>query len=367
MTRLRSRIVDLIKAVGPMPVNEYMALCLFDPRDGYYTTREPFGTAGDFVTAPEISQMFGELVAVWLYQAWAANGRPMPVTVAEIGPGRGTLMKDMLRTLSRLDPALANGASFAMIETSPRLAEVQKQTLAATPFTIGWHETIDTLPRQPLFIVGNELFDAVPIRQFVRAGAGWRERMVGLDHSDNLCFFAGAGSVDPTLLPTDATGAPQGAIVEVAPARAALMATIAERVSTDGGAGLFLDYGHLQPGVGDTLQALRRHDHEDVLANPGEADLTSHVDFAALAAIVRAQGLDAHLSTQGDFLLDMGILERAGRLGADAGQAARDKIADDVERLAGPQAMGELFKVLAILPRGVAAPLSATTSLATAD
>ncbi|ESY77279.1 ATP synthase subunit beta [Mesorhizobium sp. LNHC221B00] len=354
MTRLKTRIVDLIEATGPIPVNEYMAMCLFDPADGYYTTREPFGVAGDFITAPEISQMFGELVAVWLYQAWAAIGRPMPVTIAEIGPGRGTLMKDMLRTLSRLEPDLANGAAFAMIETSPRLAGIQKQTLGATPFAVGWHETIDTLPRQPLLIVGNELFDAVPTRQFVRAGAGWRERMVGLDDKDELCFFAGAGSVDPTLLPADAGEAPQGAIVEVAPARSALMAAIAERISSHGGAGLFPDYGHLQPGVGDTLQALRKHIHEDVLANPGEADLTSHVDFAALAAIVRAHGLDAYLSRQGDFLLGMGILERAGRLGADAGQAARDKIADDVERLAGPQAMGDLFKVLAIVPRGVA-------------
>ncbi|MEI9420941.1 class I SAM-dependent methyltransferase [Mesorhizobium sp. Cs1299R1N1] len=362
MTLLKARIVDLIEAVGPMPVNEYMALCLFDPRDGYYTTREPFGAAGDFITAPEISQMFGELVAVWLYQAWAAIGRPMPVTVAEIGPGRGTLMKDMLRTLSRLDPALANGAAFAMIETSPRLTEIQKQTLGATPFAVSWHETIDALPRQPLLIVGNELFDAVPIRQFVRAGAEWRERMVGLDDADNLCFFAGVGSVDPTLLPRDAADAPQGAIVEIAPARAALMAAIAERIAAHGGAGLFLDYGHLRPGVGDTLQALRRHNHEDVLANPGEADLTSHVDFAALAATVRAHGLDAHLSTQGNFLLGMGILERAGQLGADHDQAARDKLSDAVERLAGPQAMGELFKVLAIVPRGVA-----VRSFATAD
>ncbi|OBQ70096.1 class I SAM-dependent methyltransferase [Mesorhizobium erdmanii] len=353
MTRLKTRIVDLIEALGPLPVNEYMALCLFDPADGYYTTREPFGAAGDFVTAPEISQMFGELVAVWLYQAWAAIGRPMPVTVAEIGPGRGTLMKDMLRTLSRLDPDLANGAAFVMVETSPRLAEIQKQTLGATPFTVQWHETIETLPHQPLLIVGNELFDAIPIRQFVRAGTGWRERMVGLDDDNALSFFAGAGSVDATLLPVDAAEAPQGAIVEVAPARTALMAAIAERMARNGGAGLFLDYGHLQPGVGDTLQALRRHHHEDVLANPGEADITSHVDFAALAAVARGHGLDVHLSTQGYFLLGMGILERAGRLGADAGQAARDEISSAVERLAGPQAMGELFKVLAVMPRSV--------------
>lgn len=353
MTRLKARIAAQIEALGPIPVNEYMALCLFDPSNGYYTTREPFGTDGDFITAPEVSQMFGELVAIWLYQAWLAIGRPLPVTIAEIGPGRGTLMKDMRRTLTRLDPALAAAAGFAMIETSARLREVQRRTLAAAAPGIVWHETIDTLPRQPLLIVGNELFDAIPVRQFVRAGAGWRERMVGLDDDGALRFFAGAGSVDAGLLPEGADEAPQGAIVEVAPARAALMATIAERLE-DRGAGLFIDYGHLRSGVGDTLQAVRRHDHEDVLANPGEADLTSHVDFAVLAAVARSHGLAAHMATQGEFLLGMGLLERAGRLGAKADEAERERISEAVERLAGPQAMGDLFKVLAVLPASIA-------------
>jgi len=351
MTRLKARIVDLIGALGPIPVNEYMALCLFDPEHGYYTTREPFGAAGDFVTAPEISQVFGELVAVWLYQAWQAIDRPLPVTIAEIGPGRGTLMKDMLRTFSRLDPALTAGASFAMVETSPRLAEIQKQTLSGQAAGLTWHETVETLPKAPLLIVGNELFDAVPLRQFVRTGAGWRERMIGLDDEDELRFFAGAASVDPSLLPDDAVDALEGAIVEIAPARAALMAAIAERIARQGGAGLFIDYGYLQPGVGDTLQALRRHDHDNVLANPGEADLTAHVDFAALAAIVRAHGLDVQLTTQGDFLLGMGLLERAGQLGASADERTRQAISDAVERLAGPGAMGTLFKVLKIQPK----------------
>lgn len=350
MTRLKERIVGLIGAVGPIPVSEYMALCLFDPEHGYYTTREPFGAAGDFVTAPEISQMFGELVAIWLYQAWQGAGRPLPVTFAEIGPGRGTLMKDMLRTWSRLDPALAAGASFAMVETSPRLTEIQKETLAGFHAVPTWHQTIDTLPQQPLFIVGNELFDAVPIRQFIYIGAGWRERMVGLDDADNLHFFAGAGSVDPALLPAGAADAPQGAIAEVAPARVALMSAIAGRVAGHGGAGLFIDYGHIEPGIGDTLQALRKHNHEDVLANPGEADLTAHVDFSALAASARAHGLDTELTTQGEFLLGMGLLERAGALGANAGDGERQAISDAVERLAGPDAMGHLFKVMKILP-----------------
>ncbi|KQZ87265.1 ATP synthase subunit beta [Mesorhizobium sp. Root157] len=354
MTRLKQRIAELIGTLGPIPVSEYMALCLFDPREGYYTTREPFGAAGDFITAPEVSQMFGELIAVWLYQAWSAIGRPMPVTLAEIGPGRGTLMKDMLRTFERLDPAFFRNAAFAMIEASPRLAETQKQTLASMPANVSWHESIVTLPPNPLLIVGNELFDAVPIRQFVRKGVGWRERMVGLSDNDDLAFFSGVASLDPSLLPEDAHDAPEGTIVEIAPARSALMDLVAARVAADGGAGLFIDYGHLEPGVGDTLQAMKDHAYQDVLASPGEADLTAHVDFAALAETARAHGLSARLATQGDFLLTMGLLERAGRLGANADDAVRGKISGEVERLAGASQMGDLFKVLAILSKNAA-------------
>ncbi|WP_315924378.1 class I SAM-dependent methyltransferase [Mesorhizobium sp. SP-1A] len=354
MTPLKARITDLIAATGPVPVSEYMVTCLFDPQAGYYTTREPFGAEGDFVTAPEISQMFGELVAVWLYQAWQALGRPVPVTLAEIGPGRGTLMKDMQRTLSKLDPGFMANARFAMVETSPRLTEIQKAALSGSNADIAWHETVSTLPDAPLLIVGNELFDALPIRQFVNTQAGWKERMVGLDGGE-LGFFAGAASLDAALLPPDSASAPQGAIVEFSPARTALMQLIAERLARHRGAGLFVDYGYLQPGIGDTFQALRRHRHEDVLENPGEADLTAHVDFSALAAVARSAGLAAHLATQGRFLLDMGLLERAGQLGADADGPERDKISAAVERLAGPQAMGDLFKVLAVLPHGIEA------------
>lgn len=351
MTALGERLVRLIATDGPIPVSEYMALCLLHPEHGYYTTREPFGTKGDFITAPEVSQMFGELVAVWLHQAWVANGRPLPVTIAEIGPGRGTLMKDMLRTWSRLDPAFFANASFALIETSPRLVEIQRNTLGATAGRIAWCETIATLPDTPLLIVGNELFDAIPVRQFVRTAAGWRERMVGLDEAGNLAFFAGAASLDTALLPADAGSASEGDIVEIAPARAALMADIAAHISAHGGAGLFIDYGYLEPGVGDTLQALKDHAYDDVLAHPGEADLTTHVDFAALADAANAQGLKTSTATQGAFLLAMGLVERAGRLGAHADEGGREAIRSQVGRLAGPDQMGDLFKVLAMLPK----------------
>lgn len=361
MTALKTRIASLVAASGPISVADYMALCLFDPEHGYYTTREPFGAAGDFTTAPEVSQMFGELVAVWLYAAWQASGRPANATLAEIGPGRGTLMKDILRVLHSLDAAFVANASVALVETSPRLREVQRQTLAAGSVKLEWHETVSTLPLAPLFIVGNELFDAIPTRQFVKIGIAWHERAIGLDATGELAFVAGPATIDAAMLPAEAADAPAGSIFEFAPARTATMEAIAERISATGGAGLFADYGHLKPGIGDTLQALRKHQYDDVLAHPGEADLTSHVDFSALALAARAHGLDVDLATQGEFLLAMGLLERAGKLGANADATAREKISCEVERLAGPDAMGSLFKVLAIAPRGTKLPFPAVS------
>ncbi len=336
---LKQRIAELIAEAGPIPVSQYMALCLFDPTDGYYTTREPFGAKGDFITAPEISQMFGELVAVWLSSAWQAAVKPQDAILAEIGPGRGTLMRDMLRTLARLAPALTE--RIALIETSPRLTAIQKETLGETAAT--WHRDIAELPDAPLFIVGNELFDAIPIRQFVRTPQGWRERCVGLNADGALTFVAGPGTTDAAL-----PDAQTGAIFEIAPARNALMEQIADRIARHGGAGLFIDYGHLQSGIGDTLQAMRAHAYVDALATPGEADLTSHVDFAALGLAAGSGGLEARTMTQARFLLGMGLLERAGQLGAGGDAGVQERLRGEVERLAGPDEMGELFKVLMV-------------------
>lgn len=336
---LKRRITELITEAGPIPVSQYMALCLLDPADGYYTTREPFGARGDFTTAPEVSQMFGELVAVWLASAWQAAGKPQDATLAEIGPGRGTLMRDMLRTLSRIAPDLTR--RVAMIETSPRLVDVQKRTLGET--TAAWHRDVAELPDAPLFIVGNELFDAIPIRQFVKTPQGWRERCVGLDADGELAFVAGPGTTDAAL-----PDAPTGAVFEIAPARIALMQQIAERIARHGGAGLFVDYGHLATGIGDTLQAMRAHGYVDALAAPGEADLTSHVDFAELGAAAGADGLETRAMTQARFLLGMGLLERAGQLGAAGDAGVRERLQGEVERLAAPDQMGELFKMLMV-------------------
>lgn len=356
MNRLAQKIAALIRTTGPISVADYMATCLLDPADGYYTTRDPFGAKGDFVTAPEISQMFGELVAVWLVHGWQAMGSPSPVTIAEIGPGRGTLMKDIVRTIGRLAPQLADSADFALVEASPRLSVAQKETLGASRGSFSWHATLDTLPDQPLLVVGNEIFDALPFRQFVKRDGKWLERAVGLAADGAMQFGIGTASLAADALPADADHAPDGSIFEIAPAREAMMSAIAERVAAKGGCGIFFDYGHLEPGLGDTFQAVRAHRPEGVLDNPGEADLTSHVDFSALAAVARAHGLEADMTTQGAFLLDMGLLERAGQLGQSGDAAARENIRADVERLAGPDQMGTVFKVLAIRPSGIVIP-----------
>lgn len=355
MNALKDRIKRLIEATGPISVADYMAQCLLDPQHGYYTTREPFGQDGDFITAPEVSQMFGELAGVWLYMAWKACGSPERPVLAEIGPGRGTLMKDMLRTLARLDQAFVAGTRFALVEASPRLAAVQKVTLEAAKLAAlpNWYSRFEDLPEGPLFIIGNELFDALPIRQYVKIAHGWRERMVGLDSNNELAFMAGMGSLDASLLTGDGGQAPEGVIVEIAPAREALMDLIAERLKNHGGAGLFIDYGFERSSTGDTLQAVKRHGYDDVLAHPGEADITSHVDFDALARVARAHGLTDWLMTQGDFLLALGLLERAGQLGMEKTVTEQDAIREAVERLASPEQMGTLFKVLAVLPKDV--------------
>ncbi|MEO3385171.1 class I SAM-dependent methyltransferase [Mesorhizobium sp. CAU 1741] len=356
MNTLKDRIGRLIASSGPISVSDYMAMCLFDPEAGYYSTREPFGTQGDFITAPEISQMFGELLAVWALSAWEANGRPVPTMLAEIGPGRGTLMADMLRTMNQLDPAFVILSRVALIETSPRLAEIQRAKLASGKAKPTWYTDVDSLPSVPLIIIGNELFDAVPVRQFVRTEAGWRERMVTLGEDGELGFAVGMAGLDPAVLPPFAQEAPLGTIFEAAPARTAIMDAIAARVASHGGAALFIDYGHLEPGTGDTLQAMRGHDYAGVFDEPGKADLTSHVDFASLADTARGHGLDVHLSTQGEFLVGMGLLQRAGALGANADDAVQTRLRSEVERLAGPDQMGTLFKVMAVTRKGVALP-----------
>ena len=351
MTPLAEKIVKLIRQSGPLRISDFFALCLGDPDHGYYQSREPFGRSGDFITAPEISQLFGEMIGVCLVQAWKAQGSPENVRLVEIGPGRGTLMSDALRVISRLAPELYSGATIHMVETSERLRNVQRQTLVRIKQRISWHAAFEEIPEGFTLMVANEFFDAIPIRQFVKTPQGFCERMVGLDETGALAFGFGPGGLDTSLLPIDEARVPDGAIFEIAPARSAVMQTVAAKLVCDGGTALTIDYGHLITGFGDTLQAVYQHEFDLPLVRPGEADLTSHVDFQALATAAKAAGAHVHRPmNQGDFLVGLGIVERAGALGAGRDDLTQAAIRDAVNRLAGEGEgrMGALFKVLAI-------------------
>jgi SAM-dependent MidA family methyltransferase len=357
-TPLAEKIRAIISAYGPISVTDYFALCLADPDYGYYKTRDPFGRGGDFVTAPEVSQLFGEMVGIFLVHAWEKHLKPRRnVRIAEIGPGRGTMMADILRVAQKLAPDLYEIATVHLVETSPTLREVQGKTLESHAVKIGWHDSFDEIPSGFLLLAANEFFDAVPIRQFVKTQAGFRERLVGVDGDGALTFTAGAGGLDPALLPTGHQTAPPGTIVEVAPARAAIMQMLSDRLFDSGGTALIIDYGHLEAGFGDTLQAVFRHAFDPPLAHPGEADLTSHVDFEVLADIARARSIAVNgMTTQGEFLLKLGLLERAGALGRGKDAAEQEAIRAAVERLAGDglNQMGGLFKVMAVSSPSVA-------------
>jgi SAM-dependent MidA family methyltransferase len=357
-TPLADKIKAIIAAQGPISVTDYFALCLADPDYGYYRTRDPFGRAGDFVTAPEVSQLFGEMIGIFLVHAWEKHLRPRrDVRIAEIGPGRGTMMADILRVVGKLAPELYDVATVHLVETSPTLRDAQAGTLTDHAGKIAWHGSFDEIPPGFLLLAANEFFDAVPIRQFVKTASGFRERLVGFGADGELAFAAGAGSLDPALLPPDHRAAPLGTIAEIAPARAAIMQMIADRLFASGGTALVVDYGHLEPGLGDTLQAVYKHQYDPPLAHPGEADLTSHVDFSILAEVARSRSISVNgMMSQGRFLLDLGLLERAGALGRGKTAAEQDEIRTAVERLAGegPSQMGGLFKVMAVSSPAIA-------------
>lgn len=345
MTPLARLIAGRIRATGPITLADYMETCLLHPQHGYYATRDPLGEAGDFTTAPEISQIFGELCGLALAQAWLDQGRPAPVTLAEPGPGRGTLMGDVLRAI-RSVPGLTEAAQVALIEASPHLREVQRERLGEVRHLA----SADELPPEPLFLIANEFFDALPIRQFQRVEAGWAERVVGLG-TDGLRL----GLAQPVQLPRAGR---IGDIVEDCPAGAAVMSVIAARIAAHGGAAIIADYGGWN-GQGDTFQALRGHAADDPLAHPGEADLTAHVDFAPLAvAAIGAGAVASRPIYQGEWLKMMGIEARAAKL-ADAGDQTAISA---LHRLTDPRQMGHLFKMLAIWPQG-AAPVPGFTAL----
>jgi NADH dehydrogenase [ubiquinone] 1 alpha subcomplex assembly factor 7 len=389
LTPLRKEIAELIASEGPISVERYMRLASSHPRYGYYHARDPFGAEGDFITAPDISQMFGELIGLWAADCWTRMGRPERLNLVELGPGRGTLMADALRA-ARIVPAFRTALSVHLVETSERLRALQRGALlpgakeqsaswpgqflskeSARPSTsldeatpggvdgrakpgqddritvpVFWHERFDAVPQGPLIIIANEFFDALPIRQYRCGAKGWRERLVGLDEEGHLAFGL-SEPVEASLR----FAAPDGAILEICSDGLALARDIGLRLVTHGGAALVIDYGHARQGFGDTLQAVRKHRFVGPLAEPGEADLTAHVDFAALGQAAQAAGARVHgPAIQGDFLRALGIEGRAQKLKAQATPAQAAAIDAALERLTGEGAgeMGVLFKAMAM-------------------
>jgi SAM-dependent MidA family methyltransferase len=346
MTPLARLLVERIRETGPISVADYMAECLLHPVHGYYTTRDPFGAAGDFTTAPEISQMFGELVGLALAQAWIDQGAPRPFTLAELGPGRGTLMADILRATKAV-PGFHAAARVVLVEASPALRAAQARTLPPHPAPV-WLENMGDLPDRPTFLVANEFLDALPIRQFLLSPEGWRERLVGLDQN-GLAFGLSAPLTKVPDTPAFRAAAPGDLVEHGQPAQDAIAAAL-RPILARGGIALIIDYGGWR-SRGDTLQALRAHAFDDPLAHPGVADLTAHVEFEPLA-----QDRTHHFTTQGEFLIRLGIGARAERLARNLTGTALESHLAALRRLTHPQEMGSLFKVLALTRAGAPRP-----------
>jgi NADH dehydrogenase [ubiquinone] 1 alpha subcomplex assembly factor 7 len=346
---LQSEIKKLIKSSGPMPVWRYMELCLTHPQHGYYIARDPLGREGDFTTAPEVSQMFGELLGLWAAAAWKAMGSPPLLRVIELGPGRGTMMADALRAL-RVLPPLYEALSVHLVEINPVLRDKQNALLSGVR-SIAWHDSLDEVPEGPSIIFANEYFDVLPIHQAVRRETGWHERVVEIDDDGTLMFGVAADPIPrfEVLLPPLVRASPLGAVFEWRPD--AEIMKIATRVRDQHGAALIIDYGHVRSEVGDTFQAIARHSFTDPLQDPGQADVTAHVDFQALVRAAEDLGARVHGPVpQGEFLKRLGIETRAATLMAKVTPEVSGDISGALKRLTagGRGGMGSMFKVLAI-------------------
>jgi NADH dehydrogenase [ubiquinone] 1 alpha subcomplex assembly factor 7 len=349
---LAARLRERIGREGPIGIADYMQACLADTEAGYYRTRAPIGRCGDFITAPEMSQIFGELLGLWAAAVWQAMGAPKPVLIAELGPGRGTLTADALRAW-RSVPGLIDTAVIALVETSPVLRRNQAETLRDAGATLHWFDRVQDLPDGPLIVLANEFLDALPIRQLVWRNQAWQERCVGLDAGGNFVFVE-----SHPLGPVADIEGTEGDILELRPGADELLATLAARAAKgDPVSALVIDYGHERAGFGDTLQAVQNHRFADPLAAPGEADLTAHVDFAALKRTAEVDGLDAFgPMPQGEFLLKLGLEARLGALLANATPQQAAALRSGATRLADPRQMGVLFKAFAVQSRGLVPP-----------
>lgn len=345
---LAAHLARRIAVEGPLSLLDVMADVLMHPEHGYYAIRDPFGEAGDFITAPEVSQMFGELIGLWAAVVWQGLGTPASVQLIELGPGRGTLMADALRA-ARQVPAFRAALTPHLVEASPVLRARQRERLAGEGAV--WHADLSTLPDGPAVFLANEFFDALPIVQLVHDGGVWRERRVGVDAKGGGFVWTLAPGTSPhavLLAPDIGHTAADGALAEVSPPSLNVARAIADRLAASGGAGLAIDYGHGVSAVGDTLQAVRRHAYADILGTLGQADLTAHVDFAALARVVTEAGCSVHGPVdQGAFLRRLGIEARAARLMDAADTSTQADLRSALHRLIDPEEMGTLFKVVA--------------------
>lgn len=352
MTAVGNYLKKRILTEGPITVADFMADALGHPKYGYYITRDPLGAEGDFTTAPEVSQMFGEIIGLWLAENWRLLGEPQEFALVELGPGRGTLMADILRAAQMLS-GFKESARITLIETSPVLRAKQKQTLAG--YDVTWVDSIADIAPLPILLVANEFFDALPVRQLIRGEKHWHERLIALDDTEKFTFTnsPGKSAAAPLLAEKVISMAKPDDIAEICPAGLTIAQHIGEHLALYGGLALIIDYGYGESQTGDSLQALKAHQFVDPLDIPGEADITTHVDFEALArAFANGEAAPAALIKQGDFLKALGIETRANILSKNLDSDGKVALAADLNRLIDAKQMGNLFKVLAVTSGG---------------
>ena len=363
MSDLLEIIKKEISTGGPITVSRYMELALAHPEFGYYMKQDPFGEGGDFITAPEISQMFGELIGIWAAVVWQGMGSPKKINLVELGPGRGTLMADCTRAASTLEE-FEEAIRIYFVETSPALREIQKKSLLSPDMRMpAWRDNFNDVEDGPLIVIANEFFDALPIDQYEKSDNGWHVRCIDWDNDAGALKFTLGNMLDEakpdtkSIVPPDLRAAPPGAIFEHCSMAENIISSISERIKKFGGAALIIDYGHIERGIGDTLQALKNHSYFDPLLSPGEADITTHVDFSLLADAAEGVGVNVFGPVpQGAFLSRLGLRQRADRLMLGASKEQIEEIESTHARLVETEQMGTLFKVIAISSEGLGVP-----------
>lgn len=346
---LEGHIKKLIDLCGPLDIGTYMQTCLGHPEHGYYVSRPAIGAEGDFITAPEISQMFGELIGIWCADLWIRSGKG-EINLLECGPGQGTLMADLLRATKGIE-GFYGSIKIHFLETSPRLKQMQAQALRGFEDVIAppvWHDDLSSVPDdKPLFSIANEFLDALPIRQIVKSADGWLEKCVHITQDGELSYITKPAEAELIIfLPEHSANAKENDLYEISPARYGWVNRFADKLNKSSGAGLFIDYGFDGPASGDTFQAVKDHGYADPLATPGKADLTAHVDFSQLRQAAKEQGAIFYgVQTQGNFLKHLGIEQRAEILKSQTDDETAANIEQDLHRLVSAEKMGELFKV----------------------